>query len=365
MKCYSILLVLITFSFWAQAQKNYTLTLSGYTDFYYSDFNNLSADDFQPYTTVGAVPGVFKNNITLVGLNFQSKNVRANFTTHSGKIVGATWDSQLPQIQEANVGVHLIKDLYFDIGYFTTHIGMESFMPKENLLSSTSIITYNEPFYQRGAKLHYEGLKHFDLQLWLLDGYNLFRDNNENKSIGLLASYGKGNFSATYCNIIGREPTDNGNELRTYHNMYITYEFYKNIFELNTGIDFATQTDAISDDLHTMFAYIATLRVNVTKRLSVTGRVESQTDKNSILSSTYTYVNDIGVEMSEGIDMIGLTGGIAYELSDKAYFRYEIRRLSDREQLKDIFGDSSSRVENLFTIGLMFEAEFVKKQMKK
>lgn len=337
----------------------YELTFSGYTDFYYSSFNNTTIDDFQPLTTVGSIPG-FKNNISTFGINLETQNFRGQFTTHSGRIVGATWDSELPGIQEAYLGVHLFKDFYIDAGYFITHIGMESFMPKENLLSSTSIITYNEPFYQRGIRAEYGGIKNVDIQLWLLDGYNLFRDNNESKSIGLLISYEKDNFSASYSNIIGQElNVFDENSLRTYHNAYITYEFYKNIFELNTSLDFATQAPTSNISSQFMLSYITTLRVNITKRLSGTIRYESQNDQDGILNSQVTPSKVVG------LNMYGVTYGIGYEKENRYYFRYEMRNLQPRENSINPFNLTGGRTEHLLTAGIMFEAKISKKQTKK
>jgi hypothetical protein len=265
--------------------------------------------------------------------------------------VNATWDSQLQHIQEAYLGVHFFKDLYLDAGYFITHIGMESFMPKENLLSSTSIITYNEPFYQRGLRLQYSGLEHFDFQLWLLDGYNLFRDNNDSKSVGMAVSYEKGKFNASYSNIIGQEliPFDD-NVLRTYHNFYITYEFYKNIFEINTSIDIGTEAPSAFFERKLMFANINTLRINLTKRLSTTFRYETQNDQNGMLTGEFLLDESIA-----GINIYGLTAGIGYEIQDQFYLRYEFRNLQERGNSIKVFNSEGSRNEHLVTIGWMFE----------
>lgn len=348
---------------WAQAQNkkaSYALTFHGYTDFYYSQFTGKNSD-LQPLTTVGAVPGIFRNNISAVGLNFKNTYFRSQFTAHSGNIVNATWDSQLPVIQEANVGLHLFKDFYIDAGYFTTHIGMEGFMPKDNLLSSTSIITFNKPFYQRGIRAQYGGVKNFDIQLWLLDGYNIFRDNNESKSIGMLISYEKNKFTVSYSNIIGLEPTALGNDaFRTYHNAYINYEFFKNIFEINSSIDIGTQAGIEGASTKTMIAYINTLRVNITKRISATTRFESQNDSAGILTGQGFTESDL-----IGINMYGITFGLGYEIDDSFYLRYETRRLQERSNSLSIFDNTNSRTEHLVTIGLMFEAKIKNNQNKK
>ncbi len=351
--------IFIISGLWAQAQNkkmNFDLTFNGYTDFYYSQFNN-NLTDIQPLTTVGAVPGIFRNNISALGVSFKNKYIRSQFTAHSGNIVNATWDSQLSVIQEANIGLHLFEDFYIDVGYFTTHIGMESFMPKNNLLSSTSIITFNEPFYQRGIRAQYEGIKNFDFQLWLLDGYNLFRDNNDSKSIGMLISYEKNNFKVSYSNILGVEPTIlNNDAFRTYHNAYINYEFLNNIFEINSSIDIGTQAGLEDSASKLMIAFINTFRVNITDRISATIRHESQNDSAGVLTGVGFTESSL-----EGINMSGLTYGIGYELGDSFYFRYETRTLRQRENSVQIFDNTDSRTEHLVTIGLMFEAKIKNK----
>ena len=352
-----ILLVITScFCYSASAQKNWEINFSAYWDFYSSSFDNESIDNYQPLTTVGSIPGRFKRNISLLGINIKHKYFRAQYTRHNGSIIGATWDSQLPNTQEAYVGLHIFPDFYADAGYFTTHIGMESFMPKENLLSSTSIITYNEPFYQRGARAVYEGFKNLELQFWVLDGYNLFRDNNDKKSIGLLASYEKNNLTVSYSNIIGQEPVLGGDALRIYHNMYTNYTFFKEIFEAQFSVDFATQQGTSLTENKIMLAYIAALRINITKRLSITGRYEKQDDKDGMIGGEYETGNNFS-----GINMSGYTGGISYEFPDRAYIRYEVRTLQNQDVNLQVFGTESNRIEQLFTVGLMFDFQIVGK----
>lgn len=356
MKSLSLTLLFTCFLFWATAQKKIELNFSAYIDYYASSFDNESTDINQPLTTVGARPARFRKNISLLGINLKHKYFRAQFTSHSGRIVDATWDSETPGIQEAYAGLHLFPDLYVDAGYFTTHIGMESFMPKENLLSSTSIITYNEPFYQRGARVVYEGLKNYEFQLWLLDGYNLFRDNNNSKSIGLLASYEKGDLVFSYSNILGQEPVSAMDDaFRTYHNLYTNYTFLRDIFELRLSTDFATQTSVGNIEAKTMFACIAAIRVNITPRLSTTFRYEYQNDKQDMIGGSYP-VPGTTVGLVSGINMDGYTFGVAYELKG-LYLRYEVRNLADRQNSIAVFGNSSKRSEQLFTIGFAFDTK--------
>lgn len=131
----AILMVLSFGHISAQDEENdsHKMTLSSYVDGYFSGYNtDLGQEKFQPFITVGARDNYFGVNIAQIGLSYEDKDIRGNVILHYGDIPQATWSSDFNVIQQANVGVRIMDGLWLDAGFFSTHIGTESFLQKTN-----------------------------------------------------------------------------------------------------------------------------------------------------------------------------------------------------------------------------------------
>lgn len=350
------------------AEKTPTLTLSGYVDTYYGWFSDeVGRNQLQQYTTVSPRSQQFGLNVAQIGTAYASEKLRGNFILSYGDIAIATWSKEFPFIQEANLGVKLANNLWLDAGFFATHIGTESFLPKNNMLSSTAVATYNEPFYQAGARLSYEGIKNLDAQLWVINGYNYFLDFNDAKSVGLYLSYAfNDNLSLTYTNLFGDEAPDEANftQFRTYQNLYLNAQFNK--LYLTLGGDYGTQSNTAftpseeegeAAEMATMYNALATLRYQFSPQFSVTGRGEVFQDVWGFISGTLPTMGS----RDEGLQLVGLTLGTEFRPVENAYLRLESRYLNASDQLQ-IFSDagklSDQRWEILATMGFTFDKVF-------
>lgn len=344
-------------------EKNNKIKISGYIDSYFSAYSNdLSQQEFQPLITVGARDNSFGVNIVAFTISYEHEWVRGNITMHWGDIPQATWNKDFNQIQEANIGFKLTEGLWLDAGFFRTHIGTESFLPKNNLLSSTAFITYNEPFYQAGAKLSYDIVKNWHFEMWALNGYNNFVDTNDAKSIGMLANYTiSKRTSITYTNLYGRESTDDmePKQNRFYQNIYINQNWNEKIF-LIAGFDYGMQTHSQLDNLDktaSMYGALATLRYQYNPKWSVTGRGEIFKDTNGFISGMVE--NDEGEPT--GIELTGFTLGTEFKPVPNAYIRAEGRFTGAKNAL-DIFVENGTptnhRYEFLVTMGINIEKAF-------
>jgi hypothetical protein len=346
-----------------QVEKDHTINFSAYTNAYYSYFTNeMEANDLQPYTTVSPRSKRFGLNVGQVGISYNSERVRGNITLHWGDIAEATWSPEFTNVQEANIGVRLTKNWWLDTGFFTTHIGTESFLPKNNLLSSTAVATYNEPFYQSGARLSYEGSNKFYVELWAVNGYNYFLDANDAKSFGVLLSYKfNENTSLTYTNLLGRESLDDApaSQFRTYHNLYMNTSFGANVIFILGG-DFGTQSNSKTPDYSEtaiMYNALATLRYQFSDQWSVTGRGEIFRDESGFVSGILPARNN----EIKGLHLWGLTLGSEYRPADNAYVRAEARFLEVDENTLLFSSDYSEnkRWEVMLTMGLQLGKLFI------
>ncbi|MFA0964997.1 outer membrane beta-barrel protein [Roseivirga sp. BDSF3-8] len=354
----ALIAILLPMATYAQ-EDSIRLHIKGYIDTYYATFSDSAGPDvLQPYTTVSPRDKRIGLNVAQLGVHYADPKVRANLTLHFGDIAEATWSETFRQVQEANAGFLLGRDWWVDAGFFATHIGTESFLPKNNYLSSTAVATYNEPFYQAGARLSYEGSERYHLELWVTNGYNYFLDANDAKSFGLLFTYNfSENTSLTYTNLFGRESADEAPvaQYRTYQNLYLNTRAGEKLY-IVAGGDLGTQSHSnIQDSTSTalMFNALLTLRYQHTDAFSLTGRYEVFHDPDGFISGLLP----AGDGRREGLQVQGITLGAEYRPMSTAYLRPEVRYLRSASDMPIFISGAEperGRWEAMITMGLYF-----------
>lgn len=334
------------------------IELTGYIDTYYASYSNkMAPDELQPFVTVGPRDNQFGLNIAEIGATYNTGIVRGSFVIQYGDIAEATWSGRFRTIQEAWVGMEVSEGLWIDAGFFTTHIGAESFLPKNNYLSSTDIGTYNEPFFQSGARLIYERSEKFEAQVHVVSGYNLFIDNNDAKSVGMLLGYRiNDRVAVSYANLFGRESPDGAvRQNRFYHNLYLTWDPNQKVSAIIGG-DMSTQTNSTLEDstgTAVMFNAVAIARYRFTNQYSTTGRIEYFNDADGFISGALQNRNG---EL-QGLNATAFTIGVEYAPSPEAYLRAETRWTraeSDLQPFNKGGKPSNLRAEFLINMGFYF-----------
>ena len=354
-----MLLSVLYLGLYAQNDSTQNLSISAYTDVYFANFTDERAPNaLQEVTTVSPRDERFGLNIAQIGAHYRSEKVRGNIIIHYGDIAEATWSEEFRAVQEANMGIHLANGWWLDAGFFATHIGTESFLPKNNFTSSTAVATYNEPFFQSGARLAYEGSERLDFAFWVVSGYNFFLDVNDAKSVGIAASYALNDaLSLSYTNLFGRESLDGVEpaQYRTYHNLYANWhpadEWY-----LTLGGDLGTQTNSDLDrptEMAVMFNALATVRYQFLPEYALTARGEIFQDPSGFISGVYP-TTDFGIN---GLELYGLTLSAEYRPMKQAYLRLESRLLqtSDNLEIFDNGEPTNQRLEMMVTMGWEIE----------
>ncbi len=336
-----------------------SLALNAYIDTYYGIFSDdLPLNTLQKYTTVSPIDNQFGINTIQLGINYTHDRIRGALTLHYGDIAKATWSEDYQQVQEGWAGVRLLKDLWLDAGFFITHVGTESFLPKNNWTSSTTVATYIGPFYQSGARLSWEGSERLHAEFYVINGYNQFLDRNRAKSYGALLSYQLSpEIALTYSNMLGRESEENAaqDQYLFYHNLYAQWSPGK--LKVIAGTDYAWMTNAALDQTDKsarMINALTVLRYSFSTSWSATARFEMYRDTDGFLSGVWE--NNSG-EL-QGLEMTGYTLSMEYTPIENAFLRAETWYIQTEEAL-DIFTDESlgqnQRWEFMFTLGFYLE----------
>jgi hypothetical protein len=361
---FALVLFAILISASSASAEGTTVKFSAYADAYAAiDNANESSSDillseglsYRSFSIVNGQRNNFGINIAQVSADVNHNNMaRGKVTLHYGDIPQQTWTAAgvgYPAIQEAYAGIMVLENLWVDAGYFLTHIGGESLLPKDNWLSSHSMVTFYEPFYQSGLRFSYEADK-LTAQLHVLNGNNIFEDNNVNKTVGLYLGYQiSDQFSASYANVIGNEVPGNPQNAQThmYHNICLNFDMNEQ-FQTKAQIDLASlgENEAGTIDSKSFMGFSVQGRYAFTTKYAATLRFAYIDDKDGIY----------GANNYESL--MGITAGFEYKPTNFSYFRLEGRMLSADTETFDfdeatMLPTEKSRMELMLNMGVWID----------
>lgn len=322
------------------------IEISGYISTYYAHYSDdTETNDFVQFPTMAARNNQFGLNIAQIGMQYQDQNYRGILILHYGDIPETNWPKPFTLIQEAHAGFKIINNLWFDAGFFKTHIGLESIQPRENITSSMSVVNYYEPYFLSGAKLTYQVNSKLSLQLNAFNGYNEYIDDNRNKAFGVSALYDLNkNISFTYNLLTCDETPDNvqTKHQRFFHNLYGTFKLRKVLlgFEANYG----TQRNTLLADTAktaSMYSGLIVAKYQALKKIAIYARGEYFSDKNKIFTGS-TNIGDY---------IYGATGGIELKPFKNVCLSGEYRFLKS-DQLMFTDNNYNTNYRNEYTICL-------------
>lgn len=335
------------------------LDITGYISAYYAYYtDSVGPDAAQKFPTLSPYSNEVGLNVIQVSANYKAEKVRGIVTLQWGDMPNVAWSPKYNLVQQANLGVRLVPKLWFDVGYFRTHIGLESVQPRENINSTIAVTTFIEPYYLSGAKLSWQPLPFITLQANAFSQFNGFTENNTDKALGFSSVIdASSNLSITLNTITSDDSPDEIpiSKRRIYNDVYLIWKTKRSIlgFEFNYGWQ---KNSGLMDTTATarVVSSLIALKYLVSKKFAVYGRYEYCEDKNGILSGTYS--NSLGV--ANGINIMGATGGIEIKPIPNSYIRFEYRYLKQNLPGADIFyyngKHTNFRNEFVFSTGFWF-----------
>jgi hypothetical protein len=330
----------------------------GCVDAYYGWYSDsLGPGAIQKFPTSAPKHNTIGLNMAMIAARFNNGKIRSNLAIHYGDIPATAWSGQFNFLQEANAGIRLSKNIWFDAGFFRTHIGFESIQPRENIASSIAATTYFEPYYLSGAKLTFQLSSKLTFQLNAFNGFNTFEENNSNKAVGFSLNYEIApNAFISWNNITCNEAPDGAlKQTRIYSNLYGGYKAKK--FDLavegNYGYQQHSNLTNSNNPAHMSSGLIAIKWKPASIPVYPYLRGEIFEDSNEILTGPV----ENALHQLVGINMMGITTGIEWKPYTKSYFRIEHRYLK-AEKSEDIFRTNGRfttvRQEVLCTMGCWF-----------
>ena len=300
------------------------LTFSGYAEIYYGyDFNRPPDNNRPAFVYSHNRTNEVNLNLGFIKANYDSGNIRGNLSLMAGTYANANLASEpgvLKNVFEANAGIKVSKtaNLWVDAGIFSSHIGFESAVSKDDWTLTRNILSDNTPYYESGAKLTYTSKdnKLTVVGLYLNGWQRINRENNNSQPAGGAEITWKPNDNITlnYSNYLGTEGADSVRVRRFYNDFYGIFQLTK-AFGITVGLDYGIQQQSKgSTNYYQVFLPVAIGRYQFTDKWAVAGRIEYYQDKNNVL---------IAVGAPNGFITTGYSANLDYAPSKNAIIRIE------------------------------------------
>lgn len=328
-------LILLSVKSFAQTDTTKSpFTFSGYLETYYTyDFGNPDNHNRPAFTYSHNRHNEINLNLGFVKASYNTDNVRANIALATGTYMNANYAAEpgiLKNIYEANAGVKISKnkDLWIDAGIFSSHLGFESAVGRDNWTLTRSIFADNSPYFETGAKISYttDNGKWFISGL-VLNGWQRIQrvDGNNTPAFGHQLTY-KPNSKITLnsSSFIGNDKADSIKQMRYFHNLYGIFQITEK-FALTAGFDIgAEQKSKGSSDYNTWYTPIVIVKFSPAEKHNIALRGEYYSDKNGAI---------IGTGTANGFKTWGYSINYDYLIRNNVMWRIEGRGFSSQDRV--------------------------------
>lgn len=314
----------------AQVDSSGHIAFTGFADVYYAyDFNNPRNHERPGFIYNHKRHNEFNVNLALVKAAYASEGVRGNLALMAGTYAQynlAAEQALLRNIFEANAGVKLTKGLWLDAGIFSSHIGLEGAVSKDNLTLTRSLAAENSPYYESGLKLSYEPSSKWFITGLAVNGWQNIRepDGNSGKAMGTQVLFKPNTrLLLASCTFMGNEKPDSTRQMRYFHDFYLTWQPDPK-WKLAAVFDIGMERKAKESGYNTWYSPALVVQYQLQSKLALAGRVEYYSDKNGVIIATAT---------PHGFKTSGFSLNLDYSPASRVLMRVEARLLNSRDAI--------------------------------
>lgn len=303
-----------------------TVTFGGFVDTYYAyDFSRPENLD-RAFTTQPARHNEFNVNLAFIEARVAGPRIRGRLALQAGTSVQSNYageptlgsvsgPSLSRHLQEAVAGYHISPSLWIDGGIMLSHIGMESFISRDNLTYTRSLSADYTPYYASGAKLTWHQSSRFTAALALMNGWQNISENNVDKAVGLRLDFARTTATTiSYYSHFGKE--NSSRSLRIFNGVGMKTTAIPGL-TLQINGDYGIQEKEDGGDSR-WYSGALIGKVQPTPQVGMSGRIEAYRDPDQVIIVTGTDAGFKGTTASFGVDISPLG-------SNRAMWRNEVR----------------------------------------
>jgi len=301
-------------------------SIGGYLDLYYGyNLNDVPSKSI-PYFVSSHRNNELNVNLAFVDIRYQSKKVRARIVPGFGTYMNQNYAAEpgsLRNLVEASAGFKLSKkkNIWMDAGILGSPYTNESAISKDHLMYTRSLAPEYVPYYLSGLKFSFPVKEKLNLYLYILNGWQQIRDQNNGKSIGTQLEWRpNSNNLINWNTYVGDERSSNSitNRMRYFSDIYWLFNAGKK-WNFTSCIYVGRQDQKTNQQIKSAYYwwqanFIAAYAFTV--KISLSGRVE--------------YFSDPDQMILDALDNNGFNGGslglcFNFKFTDKSVFRLDAR----------------------------------------
>lgn len=317
------------------AETERKFTWGGFVDTQYAfDFNSPANGD-RSFTTQPARDNEFNLNLGFVEVNLTSPKTRGRLAFQAGTSVQSNYSSEPKRggvsggdlsrhIQEAKIGYAINERTWVDAGIFFAHVGSESWISRDNLVLTRSLVADYSPYYLSGVKITHTLSERLTAQILVTNGWQNISENNKDKNLGTGLEYNFDYVTVAYNAMFGNEVSGDLNgaprkgEFRHFHNFILKSRSPERL-EWIMQADAGFQRKPDSSDYSSWWGASIMGRYKLNEMQKVSFRVEHYEDADQIIIVT---------GQAASFNATGGSLGFDQTLDDGLVWRNEVRFLT-------------------------------------
>ena len=263
-------------------------------------------------------------NMAIADFSYVKGKMSANIGFNFGDFPSANMAHErdlLNALYEANINYRFTEDLELTVGMFSSHMGFESALSFDNLLTSHSLASEWTPYYLAGAKLGYKPFEKWYFSLTIANGNQNITESeaNTNKALGVQITFTPNDkLTINYSNLYSNDSPDSTAVFVLYNNLYATYSPFEKL-DIVAGFDYAMADNRVTSTQSALFVGSFLARYYVFDKWAVAGRFEAYNDPDGI------YFTPIVGKF----ETLSYSCGLEYFANDNIKFKLEGRAFSN------------------------------------
>jgi hypothetical protein len=223
------------------------------------------------------------------------------------------------------LGKKVGEKTWIDAGIFFGNIGIESWISKDNITYTRSLISEYTPYYSTGVRIEHALNANQSIQVQVLNGWQNISENNNGKALAFQYKHRMNEkLLLAYNNFFGDEEVVSASpRFRSYHNFVIDYSLSEK-WRFLTGLDFGHQSQQNNDGVDPWFATSMNLQQKLDANHSLTYRIEYFND---------SHQSNVVTNTTNGFEVISSSVNYDYKFDDYTMWRTELRGFYSKDEI--------------------------------